>query len=364
MIAPARHAKAVLPVALLAALLVACGGRSAADPPTAAMTAAGSSVSTRIPTRTPTNVAPASSTVATPEVENLGTAPCSDPYPGGAPYAPTPGTPIRLHPAGAPTPLPGYTPLPFVGDAALERVVRQALGNDSAHFGVYIKNLADGHGVAVNASQQFYGASLYKTWVMLEAEHQLDEGLLQLNQRFIVSDYYAAFGLNDGELQACDEPSLEQALASMMSISDNVAGNLVLELVGAANINASLRSLGMTASGLYQDDSLPATAAEMELLLEAIARQQAVSPGASDAMLALLETETVDDRLPALLPDGTRIAHKTGSWTTAMHDAGVVYSPNATYVIVVLSDYDFTEGYQGKIAQLSKAVYDFFNRSP
>lgn len=363
MIARARYTKAVLPVTLLATLLVACGGRGQADPaPTS--TPSLTSTPTYTATRTSTFVAPASSTVATVEVENLGRATCRDPYPGGAPYVPTPRTPIHLHPAGALTPLPGYAPLPLVRDAALERVVRQALGNDSAHFGVYIKNLAGGDGGTVNSNRRFYAASLYKTWVMLEAEHQLDEGLLQLDQRFIVSDYYAALGLNDGELQVCDEPSLEQALASMMSISDNVAGNLVLELVGAANINASLRRLGMTASGFYQDDSLPTTATEMELLLEAIARRQAVSPGASDAMLALLETETVDDRLPALLPDGTRIVHKTGSWTTAMHDAGIVYSPNATYVIVVLSDYDFREGHQSKIAQLSKAVYDYFNRSP
>ena len=79
------------------------------------------------------------------------------------------------------------------------------------------------------------------------------------------------------------------------------------------------------------------------LVLEAIARGQAVSPQASVEMLDLLATETLDSRLPALLPPGTRVVHKTGSWYNATHDAGVVYSPGGAYVIVVLSDLGFSD---------------------
>ena len=78
-------------------------------------------------------------------------------------------------------------------------------------------------------------------------------------------------------------------------------------------------------------------------------------------MLTLLLSETVNDRLPALLPPDTPIAHKTGNWVNATHDAGIVFSPGATYVIVVLSDLGFEEDGVTPIARLSHAVYDYFN---
>jgi beta-lactamase class A len=215
--------------------------------------------------------------------------------------------------------------------------------------------------VDLAADRAFYAASLFKTWVMLEAYHQREAGLLDFGERYVVSDYYEEFGLNPGELAACDQVAVGEALERMLRVSDNVAANLLLDRVGAGNVNAALRSLGLRASGLPADGSLPATAADMALLLEAIARRQAVSEAASDEMLALLASEAISDRLPALLPEDARVAHKTGSWQNATHDAGIVFSPRATYVIVLLTDFGFQEDGASPMARLSRAVYDYYN---
>jgi beta-lactamase class A len=153
----------------------------------------------------------------------------------------------------------------------------------------------------------------------------------------------------------------EEAMRAMMRVSDNVAANMMLERVGTANTNNMLRQFGLAVSGVRSNGDVYTTAGGMELLLEAIARHQAVSPEASDEMLALLASETLDSRIPALLPPGTRIAHKTGSWDNATNDAGLVYSPNATYVIAVLSDLGNDTNADQEIARLSRAVYDYFN---
>jgi beta-lactamase class A len=345
---------------LLPALLIACGGSASEPEPTATPT---STAVRPAPTGTPTLASPSEGVIPTPQVESVGDGSCPDPYPGGAPYEPTPGAPIRLRPAGSPPALSSYRPLTLVHDPALERVVRQSIGGEGEHFGVVVKNLADGHGAALNADRRFYAASLFKTWVMLEAFHQQDAGLLDISERYVVSDYYDRFRLNQGELTPCQQVTVGEALARMMSVSDNVAANLLLDLVGPANVNAALRGLSLTISGFFQDDSLPVTATDMALLLEAVARRQAVSAAASDEMLALLGTESIDDRLPALLPAGTQVAHKTGSWPTATHDAGIVFSPEATYIIVVLTDFDFRKGGAERIAQLSQAVYEYYNGS-
>jgi beta-lactamase class A len=78
-------------------------------------------------------------------------------------------------------------------------------------------------------------------------------------------------------------------------------------------------------------------------------------------MAGLLLSQTVNDRIPALLPAGTRVAHKTGNWSNATHDAGIVFSPAGSYVIVVLTDYGYNVDGASRIARLSRTVYDYYN---
>jgi beta-lactamase class A len=337
--------------------LVACGGGEAERPvPTATAEASATPLAAAgSPSATPALLEP----TAGPEVELDGT--CPDPYPEGATYRPAAARPGRLAPLGAPPPLARYQPMPLVRDAQLERLVRDRLGDEIEHFAVVVKDLADGSGVSLSATRGFYAASLFKTWVMLEAFHQREAGLLDLGEQYIVSDYYDQYRLNPVELLACATVTAEEALLAMLSVSDNVAANLLYDRVGVANTNQALRQLGLGATGFTEGGNLLTTAGGMAHLLEAIALGEAVSEGASAEMVALLEREVINDRLPAQLPAGTRVAHKTGNWENATHDAGIVYSPGATYLIVVLTDYGFTFDGALLIARLSRAVYDYYN---
>lgn len=287
---------------------------------------------------------------------------CPDPYPDGAPFEAEPGKPLRIRPSVRPPELAEYHPIPFRTDAALRRIVQRAIGEEREdEIAVFVKDLDDGRGVAISADRLYYAASLFKPWMMLEAFHQRKEGLLDFDERYIVSDYYASWGLNPGELAACAEITVGEALERMMSVSDNVAAALLQDRVGVSNVNVGLLNLGLAKSGFHQDGSLPVTAADMGYLLEAIAREGAVDEEASQGMLELLESETIDNRIPARLPKNTRVAHKTGSWSNATHDAGIVYSPEAAYVIVVLTSYGFEDRGAEQIARISRAVYDYYN---
>ena len=339
---------------LLGLLFVACGGGSSTPAPTPTPTAAPTTTPIPpTPTSTPQPPATAEPSIAAPQT-------CSDPYPGGAPFEPEPDEPIRLGPRGQPPALAGFQPLPFVPDQELAGVVQASMGADAQHMAVVVKNLADGRGVAIAANRTYNAASLYKTWVLVETYHQREAGLLDFDETYIVSDYYEEeFGQNPGELATCDEVTIDHALEHMIRASDNVAAHLMLDRVGAANINTTLRILGLDVSGYLS--GLPTTAADMALVLEAIARRQVVSGAASDEMLDLLSTTYFADRLVALLPEGTRVAHKTGNSQNATHDAGIVYSPAATYVIVVMTDFGFGDDGATPIARLSRAVYDYYN---
>jgi beta-lactamase class A len=93
------------------------------------------------------------------------------------------------------------------------------------------------------------------------------------------------------------------------------------------------------------------------LLLDGIAHGQAVDRESSEAMLRLLLSETIDNGLREGLPPGTLVAHKTGNWFNATHDAGIVFAPGITYMLVVLSDANHDTRV---IEAVSKAVYEFF----
>ena len=69
--------------------------------------------------------------------------------------------------------------------------------------------------------------------------------------------------------------------------------------------------------------------------MEKFAKGQGVDQPAGDEMIAILERQRFNDRIPAGLPRGTRVAHKTGEITKIQHDAAIVYAERP-FVLVVL----------------------------
>ena len=91
--------------------------------------------------------------------------------------------------------------------------------------------------------------------------------------------------------------------------------------------------------------------------MEAIATGAAVSPQASADMIRLLDHDVFENGLAAGVPEGTRVARKTGNWTDATHVAGIVFAPSGPYVFVALT----SNGYERSIIEaLSRATYEHF----
>jgi len=82
-----------------------------------------------------------------------------------------------------------------------------------------------------------------------------------------------------------------------------------------------------------------------------------VEAATSQEMVNLLASEEIDNGLKAGIPEGTLVAHKTGNWSNATHDAGIVYAPGAPYVIAILSE----KAYETVLtAKLSAAVFEYY----
>jgi beta-lactamase class A len=296
---------------------------------------------------------------------------CPAPYvtPIGDPPTPaddaTPAPERIAHAQAGGVPRPTATPglPPQESDAALEERIRARLGEDAAHYAVVVKDLRDGRGVEIDAGRVFYAASLFKLEVMYEIFQQRAAGLLDFGQEYVASDYYSGFDLGPHLVGQCATVNIGDLLGAMMSVSDNVAAVMLQDRAGAGNINDAMASLGLEQTRLTEDGSLPATAGDVARLLELIARGMAVDRDASKGMADLLATEKINDRIPEGLPDGTLLAHKTGNWDNATHDAGIVYGERSAYVIVLMSDIGFdgdAAGAAAMEADITKIAFDYF----
>lgn len=255
-----------------------------------------------------------------------------------------------------PRPAPVASHRPLVNDPVLEVAIEDLLGRDLERYGVVVKELRRGTGVAINPDQVFYAASLFKLPIMVEAFRQREIGRLSFDDEILVREDDLEWDLGTFRMWAGDWVPIRKLLSWMITISDNTSAIMLLRRLGGRNVDAGLVALGLTGTSA-NDEELPTTAGDMAMLLEAIATGRAVSPAASEEMLELMFEQRLRSRIPAGLPDDIWVANKTGDWDGATHDVAIVYTPTVSYVLVVLSS---TGRAHTMIAELSQLVYEYY----
>jgi len=151
--------------------------------------------------------------------------------------------------------------------------------------------------------------------------------------------------------------SVDCALQTMIEMSGNSAADLLMARLGSSTINARIKSEGLTSSAITADTAYTSPA-DIATLLESIARGTAINSGASQRMLDMPLAQQHNDRLPVPLPLDVRIAHKTGELANLRNDAGIVFAPSGTYVLVVLVENAPSQpDARSAIVDVSHAVY-------
>ncbi|HMD44412.1 MAG TPA: serine hydrolase [Candidatus Acidoferrum sp.] len=209
-----------------------------------------------------------------------------------------------------------------------------------------------------HADEPFHAASTMKVPVMIELFHQVQEGKLQLNEQIPI--HVEFHSIVDGSLYKLDPAddseialynakgktrTISQLCDLMITVSSNLATNLLIEKLGVENIQVATKSLnagGMHVLRGVEDPKAFAkglnnttTARGLLVLMTAIADGQAVNASSSEQMLEILEHQKFNEGIPTGLPPGTRVAHKTGEITKIHHDAAIVYAPRP-FVLVIL----------------------------
>jgi beta-lactamase class A len=270
--------------------------------------------------------------------------------------------------------------------ARIEEISRASQGR----VGAAVALLESGESVDFKGNEHFPMQSVYKLPIGMTVLRQSEGGSPNLDEKVLVRKaeivpVKAYSPLRDEHPSGEFEISVRELLRRMMVESDGTACDVLLRVAGGpAPVNEYLRGLGVsgvtvatTEAEMTRGEEVQyrnwATPLEMAKLLHALQEGRGLS-GPSRTLLLQLMTESVTGphRIKGLLPEGTVVAHKTGTsgtsggLTRATNDAGIITLPDGRHLIVVVfvSDSRADEATrEGVIAKVARAAWDWATQS-
>jgi beta-lactamase class A len=279
--------------------------------------------------------------------------------------------------------------------ATRERALRTQIENIEKESGakaiaVALHDAETGLELHYKADRWFHAASTIKVPILLGVFAAIDRGDLLPHSRVHVRNRFLSvvenvpFRVESGR----DANSVvHDAIGKMMRVdelayhmittSSNLATNLLLGVIGPDSVNRTLKELdvdeGIEVKRGVEDElafdkgiNNMVTADGLLRILVLLSEGKAFSPALSRRMMDILHGQEFNQGIPARLPKGTRVAHKTGEISTVAHDAGVVYLPKRKpYVLVILTEWDPEgSGRSRTIAAISHTIYEFLTQGP
>lgn len=279
-------------------------------------------------------------------------------------------------------------------------------------MGIAVRDIASGQQVAINGDRQFPMASAYKIPILVEVFRQIEAGKFSLDDRVELTDNDRTLGSGILTLMAPGlKPTIRDLALLMIILSDNQATDILLTKVGAENVTATMKKLGLgnirvdrttfelirdylalidgTAAGKTKQQLMNrpqlntatpervakadlefsrimkdvASPEDMARLLEMIVKGKAASEASCQQMMTILNRQQFNQRLPRYLPEGTGFAHKTGTIGSTTNDAGVMFiRGNPIALVVFTMDKRTSRGeVEEQMGRLARVVYDFFD---
>jgi beta-lactamase class A len=265
-------------------------------------------------------------------------------------------------------------------DLAVRDDVVAAIKESGADVAIAMRTLDGRAELLVDADKTFHAASTMKVPIMIELYRQAAAGSLSLEDPLAIRNEFRS--IVDGsryELSVGDDSdteiyaavgktmTLRQLCEAMITVSSNFAANLLIEKLGVRNVRQTVTRLGADGMQVLRgvEDSKAfqkgmnntTTARGLLILLEKLAQGEAVSATADREMVEILKRQKFNDAIPAGLPPGTPVAHKTGTITRIHHDAAIVFGPRPYVVVLLVRGLEDQKQSGALMAGLSKKIF-------
>ena len=228
--------------------------------------------------------------------------------------------------------------------------ITQRLSALPGHIGLYYKDLTDGETYSYHADDAFSAASVIKLPMMAAIARRVRAGEASWEERLIARNEY--------RVPPCgalwffrDEPAvrMDTLCELMITISDNMATNMLMRRFTIDGLNADFRAIGLKTTHLERllfDSEASAqgkknffSPREMGNLLEDLyLRSKNNEPDAVFCMETLLQQQ-INHKVPGYLPD-VEVAHKTGEDDGITHDVALVLGKRPFILCFASNDTD------------------------
>ena len=225
---------------------------------------------------------------------------------------------------------------------ALEEELSEEIGKLGGKWSLYLKRLDTDQVIGINDDEKMIAASLIKL--------------------FIAGEFYTL--AEEGELDADNFHNMPDL---MISISDNGAANSLISACTMEKINEFAREKGYEETELnrrmldWNGKENYTSARDCGKMLEEVLKGEYVSEEASERILEALRDQQRTSKIPAGVPGEVKTANKTGELDNVDNDAAIVWSPECTYILCIMSSN--TGGRIPEIRKLSSMVYNSINAS-
>lgn len=265
----------------------------------------------------------------------------------------------------------------------LEQISKTVDGN----VGVSVIRLEDQDTLSLKGDDRFPMQSVYKFPLALVVLNQVDKGILSLDLGIFIKKEELLPDTWSPIAEKYPEGNVTLTLAEILeytvSQSDNNGCDILFRLLnGTKIVNDYIHNLGIkdiaivaTEEEMHKDWDVQftnwCTPKAMGTLLSKFYKGEILSKNSTRFLKRVMEeTSTGSKRIKSLLPEGTIVAHKTGSSGSneegiigALNDVGIVTLPSGNHIAIVVfisnSKADETVC-ESVIAEIAKTVWDWY----
>lgn len=264
-----------------------------------------------------------------------------------------------------------YPPLSEEEDLELKRLIEDYIKDKNGDYSFHIIDPFTGQQTNIN-NMTLSSASIIKTFLIVEVYKQVRDGKITLEDKLTLKDDFKVYG--SGILRKQPSGSKYQVkylLELVITISDNVAANMLADYVGLKNINATAKEMGMKDTNFghlivpkekikYYYGRNTTNARDLATIMYLIYTNQCLGEEYDQKMIELFKRCKTNAKIPRLLPKTFEIAHKTGSLPKYEHDTGIVYNPDRDFIFASMS-HDLKTNVEGQIAiaTVAKMTYEY-----
>lgn len=234
------------------------------------------------------------------------------------------------------------------------------------HISVYYRSLNNGPWIGINEDYNYQPASLLKVPLLIAVLKKSESDTTFLYKKILYDKILGSattYIIENKSLILGDTYTVNQLLEYMIIYSDNDAKETLYKLLGEAYIHNVMAECGMSMDNVNMSMDF-ITVKEYSSFFRILYNSSYLNRDMSEKALELLSRASFNDGIPAKLPKNIKVAHKYGERAFAdsdikqFHDCGIVYSPNAPYLLCVMTKGKDFDQLVKIIADISGIVYD------